>query len=146
MEIRALTGFDETVREKYGRSYSPLSGTALGAVTSSVVPKIFDCMRGKPEFVYKRRADGSHSFVTEEGDIYYSNGTKYNASTNTHMSWSCKDYEFEDKTPVETFEEDVNTDINLPSPTKAGFNPKTLIGVGVAAAIMLSLYLSLNKK
>jgi len=34
----------------------------------------------------------------------------------------------------------------LPPPATAGFNPKTLIGVGVAAAIMLSLYLSLNKK
>ena len=143
MEIRALTGFNETVKKKYGRSYSPLSGIALGAVTSSVVPKIFDCMRNRPEFVYKRRADGTHSFV-RGGDIYFSNGTKYNASTNSYMSWSCNDYEFE--TPVETFEEDVYTDTSLPSPTAAGFNPKTLIGVGVAAAIMLSLYLTLNKK
>ena len=31
MEIRALTGFDETVRKKYGRSYSPLSG--IGAIS-----------------------------------------------------------------------------------------------------------------
>ena len=42
---------------------------------------------------------------------------------------------------------EIKTDFSpLPPPTAAGFNPKTLIGVGVAAAIMLSLYLSLNKK
>lgn len=34
MEIRALTGFDLGTREKFGRSYSPLSGCnpALGAI------------------------------------------------------------------------------------------------------------------
>lgn len=45
---------------------------------------------------------------------------------------------------------EVKTDFSskppLPPPATAGFNTKTLIGVGVAAAIMLSLYLSLNKK
>jgi len=33
MEIRALTGFNEESRTRYGRSYSPLNGcTALGAI------------------------------------------------------------------------------------------------------------------
>jgi hypothetical protein len=27
MEIRALTGFDKSTREQYGRSYTPLNGT-----------------------------------------------------------------------------------------------------------------------
>ena len=31
MEIRALTGFNETTRRRYGRSYSPLNGVSLGA-------------------------------------------------------------------------------------------------------------------
>ena len=31
MEIRALTGFNETTRRRYGRSYSPLNGISLGA-------------------------------------------------------------------------------------------------------------------
>lgn len=31
MEIRALTGFNETTRKRYGRSYSPLNGVSLGA-------------------------------------------------------------------------------------------------------------------
>ena len=30
MEIRALTGFNETTRRRYGRSYSPLNGVSLG--------------------------------------------------------------------------------------------------------------------
>ena len=30
MEIRALTGFNETTRRRYGRSYSPLNGISLG--------------------------------------------------------------------------------------------------------------------
>ena len=32
MEIRALTGFNETTRRRYGRSYSPLNGISLGGV------------------------------------------------------------------------------------------------------------------
>jgi hypothetical protein len=35
MEIRALTGFNEESRTRYGRSYSPLNGcTILGAIGS----------------------------------------------------------------------------------------------------------------
>tara|TARA_R110000744_G_scaffold116111_3_gene217155 strand:- start:1115 stop:1393 length:279 start_codon:yes stop_codon:yes gene_type:complete len=32
MEIRALTGFNETTRRRYGRSYSPLNGVHLGNI------------------------------------------------------------------------------------------------------------------
>ena len=40
MEIRALTGFNEESRTRYGRSYSPLNGcTILGAVDSQQVEK-----------------------------------------------------------------------------------------------------------
>jgi len=38
MEIRALTGFNEESRTRYGRSYSPLNGyTILGAIGSQQV-------------------------------------------------------------------------------------------------------------
>lgn len=118
MEIRALTGFDETVRKKYGRSYSPLSGTALG----------------------------SHRLMTDEEQYF-----EKTFDPNINLEKKSK---FDN--PNEIFEEvsfDPQRDLSpfpekklLPPPNKAGFNPKTLIGVGVTAAIMLSLYLSLNKK
>ena len=44
---------------------------------------------------------------------------------------------------------EIRTDFSTPPPpppNKSGLSTNTLLGVGVAAAIMLSLYLSLNKK
>jgi hypothetical protein len=41
MEIRALTGFNEETRRRYGRSYSPLNGTkniSLGSPNVGVLP------------------------------------------------------------------------------------------------------------
>jgi hypothetical protein len=34
MEIRALTGFDKSTRERYGRSYTPLNGTCNAGLGS----------------------------------------------------------------------------------------------------------------
>jgi hypothetical protein len=59
MEIRALTGFNETTRRRYGRSYTPLNGVCLGAA-----PIIYD--RGYTE--EKGRIEENFFLTTEQKD------------------------------------------------------------------------------
>jgi len=42
MEIRALTGFNEQTRRRYGRSYSPLNGTRTCTALGSPIGGLFD--------------------------------------------------------------------------------------------------------
>lgn len=59
MEIRALTGFNETTRRRYGRSYTPLNGVCLGAA-----PVIYD--RGYTE--EKGRIEENPFLTTEQNN------------------------------------------------------------------------------
>ena len=88
MEIRALTGFSEETRRKYGRTYSPLNGvhTLLGVGEIDY----FEYLSKNPEAKKGVNEDGTIFY--ELGDfIYYSNGRKASKITKEMSNYDPKE-------------------------------------------------------
>tara|TARA_R110001606_G_scaffold284360_2_gene432701 strand:- start:63 stop:500 length:438 start_codon:yes stop_codon:yes gene_type:complete len=145
MEIRALTGFDLGTREQFGRSYSPLSGCnpALGAIGSqrggqpefaipydipAYIPpqpiEMIDVNTGKKKVFTVENAQALAKLIQQGYNIYS----------------QIKGGSGSQKVVV------VRSSNSIPPPSTAGINTKSIIGIGVAALIMISLYLSVKNK
>lgn len=147
MEIRALTGFNEDTRKQYGRQYTPLNGTTktllgspgigylppkdvdFGVPTDIILPtsmppqkiEMIDPADGKKKLITVDNINKLTELIKQGFDLY---GQIKGGSGKKVVVVKRK----------------------IPAPTTSGFETKTLIGFGVAAAIMISLYMSLNKK
>ena len=140
MEIRALTGFDLGTREQFGRSYSPLSGCnpALGAISGepfsipytipTYIPpqpiEMIDVNTGKKKVFTVENAQALAKLIQQGYNIYS----------------QIKGGSGSQKVVV------VRSSNSIPPPSTAGINTKSIIGIGVAALIMISLYLSVKNK
>jgi len=138
MEIRALTGFDMETRQQFGRSYSPLSGCnpALGAIGAFSIPytiptyippqpiEMIDVNTGKKKVFTVENAQALANLIQQGYNIYS----------------QIKGGSGSQKVVV------VRSSNSIPPPSTAGINTKSIIGIGVAALIMISLYLSVKNK
>jgi len=142
MEIRALTGFDLETRQQYGRSYTPLNGTntLLGSQGIGLKPKtvkfdvkipaivppqpleMIDVNTGKKKVFTVQNAEQLAALI-QQGFNLFQKIKGASGSRNVVV---------------------VRSDTQIPPPEKGGLNPKTLIGIGVTALIMISLFISVR--
>jgi len=147
MEIRALTGFDLETRQQYGRSYTPLNGTntllGLGGnydgttsrnnvkfdvnIPAFVPPQpieMIDSSTGQKKVFTVQNAQQLAALI-QQGFNLYKQIKGATGSRNVVV---------------------VRSNTQIPPPKTSGLNTKSLIGIGVAALIMISLFISVKNK
>ena len=85
MEIRALTGFNESIRRRYGRSYSPLNGLFGTSPYEGLTDEQWSAMTAQERINYSRNnqskpkgiEDPSKEFYIERPDLQAKERNKY---------------------------------------------------------------------
>jgi len=141
MEIRALTGFDLETRQQYGRSYTPLNGTntLLGSQGIGLEPKTVKFNVDIPAYVPPQPLEMIDSSTGQKKIFTVQNAQQLAAliQQGYNLFQQIRGATGSQKVVV------VRSNTQIP-PATAGLNPKSLIGIGVAALIMISLFISVR--
>ena len=144
MEIRALTGFDLETRQRYGRSYTPLNGTntllGLGSSGIGLDPKTVKFDVSIPAYVPPQPLEMIDSSTGQKKVFTVQNAQQLAAliQQGFNLYQQIKGATGSRNVVV------VRSNTQIPPPQKGGLNPTSLIGIGVAALIMISLFLSVR--
>tara|TARA_R110000824_G_scaffold200622_1_gene384619 strand:+ start:1618 stop:2061 length:444 start_codon:yes stop_codon:yes gene_type:complete len=147
MEIRALTGFDLETRQQYGRSYTPLNGTNTllglggnydGTTSRSNVKFDVDI----PAYIPPQPLTMIDSSTGQKKVFTVQNAQQLAAliQQGFNLFQQIKGATGSKKVVV------VRSNTQIPPPKTSGLNTNSLIGIGVAALIMISLFISVKNK
>ena len=147
MEIRALTGFDLETRQQYGRSYTPLNGTNTllglggnydGTTSRSNVKFDVDI----PAYIPPQPLEMIDSSTGQKKTFTVQNAQQLAAliQQGFNLYQQIKGATGSKKVVV------VRSNTQIPPPKTAGLKINSLIGIGVAALIMISLFISVKNK
>ena len=144
MEIRALTGFDLETRQQYGRSYTPLNGTntllGLGSQSIGLDPKTVKFNVDIPAYVPPQPLEMIDSSTGQKKVFTVQNAQQLAAliQQGFNLFQQIKGATGSRNVVV------VRSNTQIPPPSKSGLSTNSLIGIGVAALIMISLFMSVR--